>query len=248
MHLAGWRHSRIAEQATQKEQNMESAFDKMVKGATPEQLTKAQDFIGRVTTGDPMQGFDDDDIQRVTKDVLPNLSPEELQQAVKQSMQNLNQNMSEADRSALNDMLNQRKAGQGMVDITRGGESVPAGTAPSGGGGSGGIDDLLGGLLGGGGAGGADLDDLLGGLLGGGGQASPQGQSGGGGIGGMLGGLLGGLLGGGGASAQSGATNPGGGGGGGLGDMLGDLIDSPIGKSIIAGAGAFAMKNLIDKK
>ncbi len=219
---------------------MESAFDKILKSASPDQVAKAQDFVSRVTTGDPMQGFDDDDIQRITTEVLPNLSPEEFQQAMKSSVQNLSSNMSESDRSSLGEMLKQRQAGQGMVDITRGGESVPAGTAPSGGGGGGGIDDLLGGLLGG--AGGADLDDLLGGLLGGGGQ--PQAQSeGGGGLGGMLGGLLGGILGGGGASSNAGATAEAG--APDITDMLGDLINSPIGKSIIAGAGAFAMKNIL---
>ena len=104
---------------------MESAFDQILKNAPDEQKVKSRDFVKRVTDGDPMQGFDDDDLQRVTTEVLPNLSPQELQLALKQSMQNLQSNMSESDRSALNDMLQQRKAGQGMVDITRGGESVP---------------------------------------------------------------------------------------------------------------------------
>ena len=72
---------------------------------------------------------------------------------------------------------------------------------------SGGLGDILGGMLGGGGSGGGGLDDLLGGLLGG--------SSGGGASSGGLSDILGGMLGGG----------PGGGGGsgGGLLDVLGGL-------------------------
>lgn len=71
-----------------------------------------------------------------------------------------------------------------------GGGSSQAGSASS----SGGIGDLLGGLLGGGSGGsasnsGGDLGDLLGGLLGGGSGGSGSSS---GGLGGLLGGLLGG--------------------------------------------------------
>lgn len=91
--------------------------------------------------------------------------------------------------------------------------------------GSGGLQDILGGLLGGGGqAGGAGggmaggLGGLLGGLLGGGGgQGQPQQQqAGGGGLADILGGLTG-MLGGG------GAQQGGGGGMGGLGSLAGAL-------------------------
>ncbi len=83
--------------------------------------------------------------------------------------------------------------------------------------GSGGIGDLLGGLLGdqGGGAAGG-LGDLLGGALGGGRTAA--GGAGLGGLGDLLGGALGGALGGG-RPAGGGASN-----GGGLGDLLGGLL------------------------
>ena len=91
--------------------------------------------------------------------------------------------------------------------------------------GSGGLQDILGGLLGGGGqAGGAGggmaggLGGLLGGLLGGGqGQGQPQQQqAGGGGLADILGGLTG-MLGG-------GAAQQGGGGMGGLGSLAGALL------------------------
>ncbi len=75
-----------------------------------------------------------------------------------------------------------------------------------GGSGSGGLGSLLGGLMGGGAQGGdaGDMAGMLGSLLGGGSSAQPAGGSGG------LGGLLGGLLGGGGNAGQ---TSFGGGGG-----------------------------------
>ncbi|MGD2061058.1 MAG: DUF937 domain-containing protein [Acidimicrobiia bacterium] len=75
---------------------------------------------------------------------------------------------------------------------------------------SGGLGDILGGMLGGGGSEGGGLDDLLGGLLGGG-SPSGAGASGGG-----LGDILGGMLGGG--APHAGASS-----GGGLLDILGGL-------------------------
>jgi hypothetical protein len=73
---------------------------------------------------------------------------------------------------------------------------------------SGGLGDILGGMLGGGGSGGAGLDDLLGGLLGG----SSSGAASGGGLGDILGGMLGG--------GPSGGESTS---GGGLLDILGGL-------------------------
>jgi hypothetical protein len=84
-----------------------------------------------------------------------------------------------------------------------------------------------------------DLDNFMGGL----------GQMFGGGGGGGLGGLLGGLLGGGSASSNAGSVPGNGGssrndGGGGL----GDLVNSPVGKAVLAGAAAYAMKELFDRR
>ena len=80
------------------------------------------------------------------------------------------------------------------------------GDAPS----SGGLGDILGGMLGGRGSGGGGLDDLLGGLLGG--SAGPGAGSSGGGLGDILGGMLG-------SGPSSGDSSP----GGGLLDILGGL-------------------------
>lgn len=86
-----------------------------------------------------------------------------------------------------------------------------------------------------------DLDGFIGGL----------GQMFGGGGGGGLGGLLGGLLGGGMGSTNAGSmfggngsSRNGGSGGGGL----GDLINSPVGKAVLAGAAAFAMKEMFGRR
>ncbi|CAN5757451.1 hypothetical protein BH23CHL5_BH23CHL5_24860 [soil metagenome] len=255
---------------------MESAF-KSIKD-DPGAQAKAKDFTSRVTVGDPTQGYDDDELKEMAAAVLPTLSQDQLKSAMGASLQNINSNMSESNRAGLQEMLQQRKQGQGMVDITRSGENVASGTAGSSGGGGlddllggltggssgGGLDDLLGGLLGGmsggGGSGGSGLDDLLGGLLGGSGQ-----QQGGGGLGSILGGLLGG-----GGQQQ-------GGGGGGLGDILGSLLGgqkasssdagvadggqgqdvsgmietfmkSPLGKTVLAGAVAYGAKEILGDK
>ncbi len=253
---------------------MESAF-KSIKD-DPGAQAKAKDFTARVTVGDPTQGYDDDELKVMAAAVLPALSEDQLKAAMGASLQNINSNMSESNRAGLQEMLQQRQQGQGMVDITRSGENVaPATAGASAGGGlddllgglmggssGGGLDDLLGGLLGGmsggGGSGGSGLDDLLGGLLGGGGQ-----QQGGGGLGSILGGLLGG-----GGGQQ---------GGGGLGDMLGGLLGgqkaaspdagvadggqgadvsgmietfmkSPLGKTVLAGAVAYGAKEILGDK
>lgn len=210
-------------------------LSKAFSNESDDQKAKAKDFVNRYTTGDPTEGYTDEEARQMAAAVLPRLSPDQLQQALAVSARNIEANGKQSDRSALAEMMRQREAGKGMVDITRTGEN----TAPSGGGNGPGIDDMLGGLLGG--------------LLGGG---QSQGQSGG-----DLGGLLGGLLGGGTASAGSLDDIFGSPqqkpravpedrqveGDGGLGDMLGDLMKSPAGKALIAGAAAFAMKELLDQ-
>jgi hypothetical protein len=73
------------------------------------------------------------------------------------------------------------------------------------------------------------LGEVLGGLLGGGG------------------GLLGGLLGSGGtAQAQTGAAQTSNGGGG-LFGSVGELMSNPIGRAVMAGAAAFAMKEILNR-
>ncbi len=231
---------------------MENAFKSIMAGGDDDARARAREFADRVTTGNPLEGFDDNDVAE-SRNILASLSPEQRKNALRASMQNLNSNISASDRSSLNEMLKQRQAGQGMVDITRSGENVApgsggeegggglggllggllgGGSSGGGGGGGGGLGDILGGLLGGGGGGGSsqsggDLDDILGGLLGGGGSS----QSGGG-----LDDLLGGLLGGGGA-AQAPAQEQAG--------FLDNILGSQVGKAIIAGAAAYAMKELL---
>jgi len=78
-----------------------------------------------------------------------------------------------------------------------------------------------------------NVDDIMGNLFGGSGGSN----GGGGGLGDILGGLLGG-----GASTNAGTVDGGQGGGG-----LGDILGSSVGKAVLAGAAAFAMKELMDK-
>ena len=217
---------------------------------------KAKDFVERYTTGDPTEGYTDEEARQMAAAVLPRLSPDQLQQALAASAKNIETNGKESDRSALAQMMRQREAGKGMVDITRTGENTAAGGPAQ----QQSDDDMLGGLLGGllgggqsSGQGGTDLGGLLGGLLGGG-QSSGQGGT-------DLGGLLGGLLGGGGGGSAAsiddifGAPKEKSGAvpadrqvedAGGIGNMLGGLMDSPATKALIAGAAAYAMKELLD--
>jgi hypothetical protein len=187
-----------------------------------EAKTKARDFINRYSTGDPAEGYSREEAADRFREVLQRASPEQIQRATRRAVENMPEN----ERAAFGQMLEQRKAGQGMVDIERTGGTGGATAAndPLGG--------LLGGLLGGGTAGGAagSLDDLFGSMSGG------QG----GGLGGMLGGLFGG---GDETKPQTGAADSGGG------DPLGaigDLMSSPAGKALIGGIAAFAMKEMID--
>ena len=124
--------------------------------------------------------------------------------------------------------------------------------------GTGGIGDLLGGLLGGqqggGAAAGGGLGDLLGAALGGG-RTGASGSAGAGGLGDLLGGALGGSLGGRQPSAAS---------GGGLGDLLGSVLGgggsssagsssarsggSNAGMAILATIAMAALKNWTDSR
>jgi hypothetical protein len=174
-------------------------------------------------------------------------------------------NLPEDQRKAFAEMLQRRQAGSGMVTIERTGEARAA--ADRGGGqAGGGMDDMLGGLFGGlfgggmtqqepypqprqspGGQGGFGADDMLGGLLGGllgGGmtQQQPRGYS-------QpdtnpFDDLFGGMFGGGGTDtsqgqyrqqpqAQSGGVD--------------ELLSSPLGKAVLGGIAAFAMKEMMDK-
>jgi len=191
----------------------------------PNQRAKAQDFVQRYTTGDPTEGYSEDEARSAFETVAQRASPETMQRAARETLNKLNPDQ----RSQFAEMLKQRQAGQGGVQIERAGGSA---------GGGGGIDDMLGGLLGGGGGGG--LGGLLGGLLGGG--------QGGGRSGGGLDDLLGGL-GGGQPRSQTGFEQRGGDeGGGGMFGGLGDLMGSPVGKAVIGGIAAFSLKEMMDKK
>ena len=216
--------------------------------AGDEQKKKAEDFINRYQTGDPTQGYTEEEALDQFRQAAKTASPEQMQAAFRQSVANLPEN----ERAQFNQMLQQRKAGTGMVDIERSGERKATNARSAGGGDdSVGLDDILGGLLGGmtggssSGSGGGGLGDILGGLLGGGqtsGDTSSK-SSGGGGLGDILGGVMGG-----GDSQAAPAPQPSGDSGGGIGDMLGDILKSPIGKAVLAGTAAYAMKEVLGGK
>lgn len=216
--------------------------------AGDEEKKKAEDFINRYQSGKPTEGYTDQEAIQQLQAAAKVATPEQMQAAFKQSVANLPEN----ERAQFNQMLKDRQAGTGMIDIERSGDRKDVSSRDSSGGGSDvGLDDLLGGLLGGmaggsaGGSGGGGLGDILGGLLGGAQTQSQSGNSGGG-----LGDILGSVLGGGSTAAQAPASAPstGGDSGGGLGDMLGDILKSPVGKAVLAGTAAYAMKEVLGGK
>lgn len=208
--------------------------------AGDEQKKKAEDFISRYQTGKPTEGYTEEEALDQLQQVAKVASPEQMQAAFKQSVANL----PEDERAQFNQMLQQRQAGAGMIDIERSGErKATEGRGGGGGDDSAGLDDILGGILGGmaggsGSSGGGGLGDILGSILGGA-ASSGSGSSGGGGLGDILGSMAGG------ASA---APAPQGDSGGGLGDMFGDILKSPIGKAVLAGTAAYAMKEVLGGK
>jgi hypothetical protein len=187
-------------------------------GNDDEQVKKLKNFAARYKAGDPNEGYDADEAKEQLQHVLKKASPEQLQTAVRKTYENLPDNQ----RAELAQMIEERKKGQGMVQIQKTGEGGAATTSGAASGGDP-LSDLFGGLLGGGSGGGGGI---LGGLLGG---------SGGGSLGGMLGGLLGGD-----SKTTSANNNTTASGGGGLDDLLGSILNGPQGKAILGGIAAFA--------
>ena len=214
------------------------------------------DFVNRYTTGNPSEGFSSDEAVNYLQRVRGEVPPEVLQRAAVATVQNLPADQ----RKQFAEMLERRQQGTGMVTIERSGQ---AGAAQRRGGGDagGGMDDVLGGLFGslmGGGMAqpapqhapqpapqGGGMDDMLGGLLGsllGGGaapapQSQPQAND-------PFGDLFGGLLGGATQPAPQHQTpqahqqeQPGGG--------IGDILGSPLGKAVLGGIAAYAMKEMM---
>jgi hypothetical protein len=232
------------------------------------EVAQAEDFINRYTTGHPSEGFSSEEAVGYLRQLQGEVPPEVMQRAAVQTVRSL----PEDQRKAFAEMLQRRQAGTGMVTIERTGEARATegrgGAAASAGGG---MDDMLGGLFGslfggqpepqphpqsrqapqapGG------MDDMLGGLLGsllGGGMAQPAPRGGTAQASDPFGDLLGGLLGGMGApepdprarqqppaQAQQQAQEQGGG--------IGDILGSPLGKAVLGGIAAYAMKEMMDK-
>jgi hypothetical protein len=228
----------------------------------PEEVAQAEDFINRYRTGNPAEGFSSDEAVSYLKQLRNEAPPEVMQRAAVETVRNL----PDDQRKAFAEMLQRRQAGSGMVTIERTGEARA--TEGRGGAAAGPGDDMLGGLFGslfGGdmgqaqpqpqprqapqGQGGFGADDMLGGLLGGllgGGMAQPQprGQTAPANDSNPFGDLFGGLFGGGDDDAtpdprqQQPQEQRGG---------VDEILSSPLGKAVLGGIAAFAMKEMMDK-
>jgi hypothetical protein len=134
----------------------------------------ARDFINRVTTGKPDEGFSTQEALSRLAQASKRATPEQMQRAAERATSRLDDNQ----RAEFGKMLQDRMGGQrsGSVGTTDGGGQ------------SGDLSGMLGQLFGGGGG----MGGLLGGLMGGddGNNRATQGGSGGG-LDDMLGGLLG---------------------------------------------------------
>jgi hypothetical protein len=229
---------------------------------TEDEAARAPDFVQRYTTGHPSEGFSSEEAVGYLRELRGQVPPETLQRAAVETVKNL----PEDQRKAFAEMLQRRKAGAGMVTIERSGQAHEAARRCGGQAGGLDMDDMLGGLFGGllGGGMAQSIPEP---------QAQPRPAPGGFGADDMLGGLLGGLLGGGAATEPRGSTTASGnpfddllggllGGGaapepeprarqqpqaqdqaGGIGDILG----SPLGKAVLGGIAAYAMKEMMDK-
>jgi hypothetical protein len=229
---------------------------------SPEEVANAKDFINRYTTGNPSEGFSSEEAVNYLREVRAEAPPEVMQRAAVETVRNL----PDDQRKAFAEMLQRRQAGSGMVTIERTGEAHAA-QGRSGSPAGGGMDDMLGGLFGGLFGGGTTQPDPYPQP-----RQTPQAQ-GQGGFGGddMLGGLLGGLLGGGMTQQQPrGSSQPdnnpfddlfGGMFGGGddqaaprqrqqpqaQGGGVDEILSSPLGKAVLGGIAAFAMKEMMDR-
>ena len=228
---------------------------------SPEEVAQAEDFINRYRTGNPSEGFSSEEAVTYLRQVRQEAPPEVLQRAAVEIVRNL----PDDQRKAFAEMLQRRQSGSNMVTIERTGEARAA-EGRSGAQAGGGMDDMLGGLFGGLFGGGTTQPEPYPQP-----RQTPQGQ---GGFSGddMLGGLLGGLLGGGMAPQQPrGSTQPdsnpfddllGGLFGGGddrpapqqrqqpqaqQGGGVDEILSSPLGKAVLGGIAAFAMKEMMDQ-
>jgi len=229
---------------------------------SPEEVAHAKDFINRYTTGHPSEGFSSEEAVNYLRQVRNEAPPEVMQRAAVETVRNL----PEDQRKAFAEMLQRRQAGSGMVTIERTGQAHAA-EGRSGAQAGGGMDDMLGGLFGGLFGGGTTQPDPYPQP-----RQTPQAQGPGGfGSDDMLGGLLGGLLGGGMTQQQQRRSsqpdnNPfddlfGGLFGGGddqpaprqrqqpqaQGGGVDEILSSPLGKAVLGGIAAFAMKEMMDR-
>jgi hypothetical protein len=177
--------------------------------------SRAQDFISRYEDGPPQDNISDDEAITNFQAVAGQLSPEQFQESAKEAYERL----SPAERNQFAQWLKERGGSdvQGLTgDDPQELAQVTSRLQAD-------QPDGLAGFLGGGG---------LGSMLGGGGLGSLLGgnqNSGGGGLGGMLSGVLGG--------DQNRNTNQGGG--------MGDMLQSPIGRAVLGGIAAVAMKKFM---
>jgi len=234
------------------------------RSRSPEEVAQAKDFIDRYTTGHPAEGFSSEEAVNYLRQIRGEAPPEVMQRAAVETVRNL----PDDQRKAFAEMLQRRQAGSGMVTIERTGEARAAegrGGAQAGGG----MDDMLGGLFGGLFGGGGDMtqpdpypqprqvpqaqgqggfgaDDMLGGLLGGllgGGMTQQQPRGSSQSDNNPFNDLLGGLFGGGDddqvpqrrqqPQAQGGGVD--------------EILSSPLGKAVLGGIAAFAMKEMMDR-
>jgi hypothetical protein len=224
------------------------------------EIAGARDFINRYSTGNPAEGYSSQEALDYLRQVQREAPPEVLQRAAVETVRNL----PDDQRREFGEMLARRQAGQGMVTIERTGEARAAEGRSAAPGGAG-MDDMLGGLFGGlfgdmgqpqpqprqvpQGQGGFGADDMLGGLLGGllgGGMAQTQSRdSSGGGLGDLFGGFFGGDDEPEGQYRQQPQTQQqpqqqqrGG---------VDEILSSTLGKAVLGGIAAFAMKEMMDK-
>lgn len=187
---------------------------------TDTKRTQAQDFINRYEDGPPQDNISDDEAVTNFQAVAGQLTPDQFQESAKEAYERL----SPGERSQFAQWLKERGGSDAEGLSSDDPQQLAQVTSrlqadqPNG----------LAGLLGGGGIGSMLGGSGLGGLLGGGGNSA---NSGNGGIGDMLSGVLGG------DQQESQNANQGGG--------MSDMLQSPIGRAVLGGIAAIAMKKFM---
>src|SRR5690242_10362031 len=106
------------------EKQPETELKGMFGGGSSDAAKKADDghndFVKRYTTGDPNEGYSEQEARQQFQKVLKTASPDQLQTAFKKTVENLPENQ----RAELGQMVKDRQQGKNLVQIQHTGDGT----------------------------------------------------------------------------------------------------------------------------